>query len=158
MTNFEQTLESEQLVREATFVPRYRVAIRIAATDVHASVTFEDASPSNSMTTQTEQAIAYARMVHSSRDDIEITRVERQGKVDGSWEELTTAFRAVPGTQVKIVSWSRDCHRTELVQTEKVDWVKVGRWHGLGDGTAALIAQDGRHMGIYPKNFVFVTR
>lgn len=141
-----------------TFTPRYRVGINIEATGVCTSVLFEGAQAHNSMTTQVSQAISYARTVHASRDDIEITLVMRQAKEDGPWEQVVSAYRAVPGTQVKIVGWDRPLHRVNPRYEERVDWVTVGRWQAMGNGKARLITTDGRVMGEFSKEFVFITR
>lgn len=140
--------------------PQYRVGINIDATGVCTSVVFSGAHPSDSMTIQVSQAISYARMVHASRDDIEITNVFRKDHEDGSWYPVTSAFRAVPGTEIQVTGriFHGGLQRTENHYYEGSEWVRVVRWEGAGDGTAWLIGPHGHRTGPYPKDFVFRTR
>jgi hypothetical protein len=145
-----------------TFPTRYRVQVHIEATAVDTSVTYEcdqDLVENESVERQVANAISYARVVHASRDDIEIGKVWRQAKADGPWEELTTAYRAVVGTKVLVTGMiGGDWSRTYTTPYVYDAWVTVGRWAGMGDGNAILYGTDGMIYGAYPKDKVFATR
>lgn len=145
-----------------TFLTRYRVQVHIEATAVDTSVTYEcdeDVTGNEPEERQVALAIAYARVVHASRDDIEIGKVWRQTKADGPWEELTTAYRAVVGTKVLVTGLiGGDPYRAYATPCQYDAWVTVGRWAGMGDGKAILYGTDGKIYGAYPKDKVFATR
>jgi hypothetical protein len=77
--------------------------------------------------------------------------VERRREPGAGYAKLTTAYRATPGTRIKLEDtvegrpWS--------------SWVTVDHWEPQGDGTCLLVTTDPQnpHGGIYAPHDVFET-
>jgi hypothetical protein len=94
----------------------------------------------------------YARTSFVCGVKLGVRRVERQWESGKGWTELVTAYRATPGTWIKLESvydgqpwWG---------------WRCVARWEPTGDGTCRLITTHARNPqgGVYGRDDVFEKR
>lgn len=157
-----QTIQLPQ-TGEKLFIPRYRVTVGFSmlpnTTKVYTVAGNEKLHKFGTPKEQVLQAVRQAQVLVSLDFDLarglgeKVLKVEREWESEKGWEEIVTAQRAVPGTKITIwsVSANHDGHGVRPYFAN----VTVGRWHGLGDGTAALIDDKGQHCGIYERDDVF---
>jgi hypothetical protein len=82
-----------------------------------------------------------------------IVKVEREWESSKGWDEIVTAHRAVPGTQIRV--WSTSSNQDGFGVRSTYFQITVGRWEGTGEGDARLIDTRGQHMGCYQRDDVF---
>ena len=156
---------------EEIFIPEYRVTFgftilpkttRIVRVQGNTSLHL-DATPAEQVLNAIHQAEVMLSLdenfaVGALNVGAYVIKVERESGHIKPWETVICAFRAVPGTEIKLVSWDRPLHRVEPKYEEKVEWVTVGRWESCRNDYATLITKDGRRLGDYVKQHIFVTR
>lgn len=157
-----QTINLSQ-TNELLFVPRYRITFRFSAFPTTRHFTVDGNERLHKFGTvkeQVTQAIAQARVLVAleyggANVGEEVLKVEREWESEKGWDEMTTSFRATPGT--KITVWTASSNQDGHGVRPCFYNIVVGRWHSMGDGTAALLDERGRHMGIYERDDIFST-
>lgn len=144
---------------DTLFIPRYRITFR----NMFGSERFytvdglerlhKFATPKECV----QQAVAQARVLYALDNPLnmgeKVVKVEREWESEKGWDELKQSFQAVPGTKVTV--WSVSSNHDGHGVRPHVAHITVGRWEGLGDGTARLIDERGKHMGIYERDDIF---
>jgi hypothetical protein len=154
-----QTVQLPQ-TGEKLFIPRYRVTFRnMFGTERTITVDGnERLHKYDTVKEQVRQAVSQAEVLYALDNNglnmgQKVVKVEREWESEKGWDELTRADLAAPGTKITI--WSTSCVSDGHGVRPYFANIVVGRWHGLGDGTAALIDDKGKHCGIYSRDDIF---
>jgi hypothetical protein len=143
---------------DTLFIPRYRITFRNMF-GTESFYTVEGNERLHKFGTAKEcvqQAVAQARVLFSL-DHLnmgeKVVKVEREWESEKGFDEVLQSFQATPGT--KITVWSTSSNHDGHGVRPHFAHITVGRWEGMGDGTARLIDERGKHCGIYERDDIF---